>query len=512
LLAILVDLAFFLFAALCGVGVAWLVFFRQRSIPPALSEEPPAQFARETLSRLQELTCKVADDVDRHTSAVRQINEQLSDVDDEASVLQAVTQLIEANQRMQEQLDSAEQRLQLQARQIESHAVEARTDALTQVANRRALDDELCRCIADFAARGVPSTVMLVDVDHFKKFNDTHGHQAGDEVLRGVARVLRNNVGEFGLVARYGGEEFAVVFGGSSIQAVLGQAERARMAVASTSFRFSGRELFVTGSAGLAETQVADDVKEFIRRADEALYASKKGGRNCGHYHDGRINRKIRSDAIEAPPRIPVSEQVGDEWLFDSDLCAEKLYHEPLAHVSNRPTFFDDLIRRMAHWRRGGTPLSLMLLQVDGYGRVVADHGLDGAEVVLRVAAQLINAVMRDMDHVARLGEDTFALLMPGAELAQAVSVGERLRMACERCRLPRKAGTTWFTVSAGAVEATDGDDLRQILERARKALQAAVNQGRNRVCGHDSLGCTLRGENVAPAAAISFDEPAPTR
>jgi diguanylate cyclase len=504
-MSFLVDLAFFLFAAACGVGVAWLVFFRYRAAEPQHNhEETQAHFARETLSRLQELTTKVAADVDQHSSAVKQINARLADTEDEAAVLAAVAQLIEANKRMQEQLDSAEQRLQVQARQIESHAVEARTDALTQVANRRALDDEIRRCLAEFTDRGVVSTLMLIDVDHFKKFNDTHGHQSGDEALRGVARVLRTNVGEQGFVARYGGEEFAVIFAGLSLSAVLAPAEKARQSIAGTSFRCSGRELFVTVSAGLAEIHPGDQEKEFIRRADEALYSSKKAGRNCGHYNDGRSNHRIKADQLAAAPKTPIAEQIGDEWLFETEAPADKLYHEPLAHVSNRPTFFDDLIRRLSQWRRGGTPLSLLLVQVDGFGRLLADHGEDASEVVLRVAAQLVNAVLRDMDHVARLGDDTFAMLMPGAHLAQAISVAERLRAACERCRLPRKAGVGYFTVSAGVVEASEGDDLRLILERARKALQAAANQGRNRVCGHDLLGCTVRdGEATESAGAV---------
>jgi diguanylate cyclase len=502
-MSILIDLAFFVFAAACGVGVAWLVFFRYRLTETQTSEEAQARFAHETLARLQELTTKVAADVDEHSSAVEQINAKLADTDvnDEGAVLAAVAQLIEANRRMQEQLDTAEQRLQVQARQIESHAVEARTDALTQVANRRALDDEIRRALDEFAACGLTTTMMLIDVDHFKKFNDTHGHQAGDEVLRGVARVLRTNVGEGGLVARYGGEEFAIVFAGLTTKAVLGHAESARQAISSTSFRFAGRELFVTASAGLAEIQGGDSEKEFVRRADEALYSSKKAGRNCGHYNDGRANHRIKPETIAAQPKAPTGEQVGDEWMAD-EVPVEALYHEPLAHVSNRPTFFDDLIRRLAQWRRGGTPLSLLLVQVDGYGRLVSDHGSGGAEVVLRVAAQLINAVMRDMDHVARLEEDTFAMLLPGAHLSHAVAIADRLRAAVERCRLPRKAGTTWFTISVGVVEASNGDDLRLVLERARKALHAAVNQGRNRVCGHDVLGCTIKEAELAAAAA----------
>jgi diguanylate cyclase len=500
-MSFLIDLAFFVFAAACGVGVAWLVFFRYRLTETAASsEEAQARFARETLARLQELTIKVAADVDEHSVAVQQINAQLADTDtnDEAAVLAAVAQLIDANRRMQEQLDTAEQRLQVQARQIESHAVEARTDALTQVANRRALDDEVKRCLAEFEATGLTTSIMLIDVDHFKKFNDTHGHQAGDEVLRGVARVLRTSVGETALVARYGGEEFAVVFAGQTTKAVLAPAEAARQAIASTSFRFAGRELFVTASGGIAEIQTGDQEKEIIRRADEALYSSKKAGRNCGHYNDGRANHRIRPETIAPAPKTSTGDEVGDEWLFAADIPPETLYHEPLAHVSNRPTFFDDLIRRLAQWRRGGTPLSLLLVQVDGYGRIVADHGSSGAEVVLRVAAQLINAVMRDMDHVARLEEDTFAMLLPGAQLPHAVAIAERLRAAVERCRLPRRAGVSWFTISVGVVEASNGDDLRLVLERARKAMQTAVNQGRNRVCGHDVQGCVVKDAEPA--------------
>jgi diguanylate cyclase len=501
-MSFLIVLAFFVFAAACGVGVAWLVFFRYRLTESSPSEEAQARFARETLSRLQELTVKVAADVDEHSVAVQQINAQLADPDnnDEAAVLAAVAQLIDANRRMQEQLDTAEQRLQVQARQIESHAVEARTDALTQVANRRALDDEVRRCLAEFEATGLTSSIMLIDVDNFKKFNDTHGHQAGDEVLRGVARVLRSNIGETAQVARYGGEEFAVVFAGQTTKAVLAVAEAARHAIAGTSFRFAGRELFVTASGGIAEIQTGDQEKELIRRADEALYSSKKAGRNCGHYNDGRANHRIRPETIAPPPKPPAGDQVGDEWL-EAEVPPETLYHEPLAHVSNRPTFFDDLIRRLAQWRRGGTPLSLLLVQVDGYGRIVADHGTSGAEVVLRVAAQLINAVMRDMDHVARLEEDTFAMLLPGAQLPHAVAIGERLRAGVERCRLPRRAGVSWFTISVGVVEASNGDDLRLVLERARKAMQAAVHQGRNRVCGHDVLGCAVKDEDEREAS-----------
>jgi diguanylate cyclase len=400
---------------------------------------------------------------------------------------------------MQRQLDTAEERLQAQARQIESHAVEARTDALTQVANRRALDDELRRCAADYQRRGTPAILLLFDVDQFKKFNDTHGHQTGDEVLRGVARVLRSSLGDVGLVARYGGEEFAVICAGMGYAAIAAQAERARQAVATMHLRKGGQTLSVTVSGGLADFLPGDDDRELIRRADEALYTSKKTGRNCAHYNDGRCNHLVKPDQTQTTTAVVMpTAKIGDEWLYESEEEAEAQHREPIPHVSSRPVFFDDLIRRLSQCRRGGTPLTLLLVQVDAFPRIVNDHGPSAADVVLRVTAQLINAVMRDMDHVTRLGDDTFALILPGALLGDGVTIAERLRQAVERCRLPRKAGATWFTISVGVVEGGEGDDLRRILQRAREALGNAANQGRNRVIGHDALGTQVRAAELA--------------
>ena len=496
---LLIDLTSLFLAACGGAAAMWVVmWFRAPLLEPL--DEDEAGFARDTISKLQDLTRRVKDEVDQHAVCVEEISAQLTNTDDndESAVLAAVAQLIDANQQMQRKLDTAEERLKTQARQIESHAVEARTDALTQVANRRALDDELKRCVADLARRGMPTTVMLLDVDHFKRFNDTHGHPAGDDILRAVARVVRQAVGEIGFVARYGGEEFAVVFAGLAGTAAIPHGERARVAIATAGVKHGGRELRVTASAGVAEVLAGDTEKEVLGRADEALYASKNGGRNCGHHNDGRTNHLIKLEQPAVVATSPVAEQLGDEWMFEAEVATEALYREAIPHVSSRPAFFDDLIRRLSQWRRGHSPLTVILVQVDGLPRVVAEHGLSSAEVVLRVAAQLINAVMRDMDHASRLSEDTFALILPGALLHDGVAIAERLREAVERCRLPRKAGANWFTISSGVVEASDGDDLRRILQRGRSALAAAVNQGRNCVVGRDALGAHVLEADVA--------------
>jgi diguanylate cyclase len=489
-MTILLDILFLLLAALGGALAASVMWWKraQSTVPrPGASD---ARLASETLSRLQELTFRVAAEVDQHAECVEEISAQLAGDDhDEAAVIAAVTQLIDANRRMKRQLDTAEERLQTQAVELESHAAEARTDPLTLVANRRALDDELARCVAEFERRGTPTTLMLLDVDHFKRFNDAHGHQAGDDALKTVARVVRQHVGEVGLVARYGGEEFAVVLAGLDMAAATPYCERARQAVAATSLRQRSGEIRITASAGVAQLLAKESAGDMLGRADAALYASKNAGRNCAHLHDGRSCRLLRHN-VPAPAAcraLPGDSRIGDEWLYGGDVNTEALFEEPIANVSSRPVFFDEMIRRIGQCRRSGTPLALALIQVDAYGRIASDYGVTAADAVLRVASQLINASMRDMDHVTRLSEDTFALLLPGAVLSDAVTITERLRQAASRCRLPRRAGANWFTVSVGVVQTGREDDLRGLLERGRAALSEAINQGRNCVISQES-------------------------
>jgi diguanylate cyclase (GGDEF)-like protein len=158
----------------------------------------------------------------------------------------------------------------------------ARTDALTNLPNRRALEDELSRSSARCARDGTWLSVVAMDVDHFKSFNDTHGHAAGDAVLETVGRVLVEQCRKGDMPARYGGEEFTVVLPNTNPLGANVVAERIRRAFESSETTFEGRKLKVTMSLGVASAQGANatPVAGLAARADEALYSAKRGGRN----------------------------------------------------------------------------------------------------------------------------------------------------------------------------------------------------------------------------------------
>ena len=154
-------------------------------------------------SRVADLAKNVASDVGDHAAKMKAISADLAGIDREsaganAAVFSAMDQMMAANTELQQRLEQAEKQLAAQAAEIKTHESEARTDSLTGLSNRRAFDDELKRRLGEWQRKGTPCTLVLMDIDFFKKFNDTHGHQVGDEVLRQVAKVLGQTVARNG--------------------------------------------------------------------------------------------------------------------------------------------------------------------------------------------------------------------------------------------------------------------------------------------------------------------------
>ncbi len=156
-------------------------------------------------------------------------------------------------------------------------------DGLTGLHNKRYLLEFLDRELARSERRGGPVSLVLFDIDHFKRVNDGLGHLAGDFILSELAARVRGVVRKDELFARYGGEEFAIALPGTSREEALAVAERVRLLVAQAPFAYRGRDWPVTVSLGVATAEGTDPVSppELIGRADDRLYAAKNGGRNC---------------------------------------------------------------------------------------------------------------------------------------------------------------------------------------------------------------------------------------
>jgi diguanylate cyclase (GGDEF)-like protein len=154
------------------------------------------------------------------------------------------------------------------------------TDPLTGMANRRALFDAMNRELSSSRRHAEPVSLIVIDLDHFKRVNDTAGHEAGDQALAEVGRVIRETARAEDSVGRLGGEEFAVVVPGADLASALRAAERLREALASTPIAAGGRVFNLTASMGVAEWDGKEEPSALMSRADRLLYQAKDSGRD----------------------------------------------------------------------------------------------------------------------------------------------------------------------------------------------------------------------------------------
>lgn len=190
--------------------------------------------------------------------------------------------MLEANRRLEQQLQRTNNELDELRQQLETARQEASTDALTGLANRKAFDTALEECCAT-AAPGNGLCLIMADIDHFKRFNDSHGHLIGDKLLRFVANILKDSVKGQDLVARFGGEEFAILLPDTPLRGALAVAESLRARVQNQRLRRTDNQRplgGVTLSLGIACFRDGEAADTFVARADAALYQSKRLGRN----------------------------------------------------------------------------------------------------------------------------------------------------------------------------------------------------------------------------------------
>jgi diguanylate cyclase len=253
--------------------------------------------SRETTEKLQEAMDELRSFVGAAEQETRTYGDKLEDFSDSldkhghapafgslvGAMLQETRSMQERNQSLEDRLAETTAEVTQLREHFEQARREALSDGLTGLANRKNFEQTLSLLAKAAMESGDPLTLMLLDIDHFKLFNDRHGHQTGDTVLQLVARTLSDNVKGQDLAARYGGEEFAILLPRTRAdQAVkLGDNIRALIAARKLVKRHSGEALGrITVSAGVAEFRIGESLSTFVQRADGALYGAKREGRN----------------------------------------------------------------------------------------------------------------------------------------------------------------------------------------------------------------------------------------
>ena len=187
------------------------------------------------------------------------------------------------NSKLRDRLADSSNEIQSLREHLESVQQETMTDALTGIANRKAFDATLLQEAEHALEKGSDLSLLLGDIDHFKRFNDTYGHQVGDQVLKLVGMILQQTTTGSAKPSRYGGEEFAIVVPRADLKQAVELAEKVRNTVASKRIRkrSTGEDFGnITMSIGIAQFKAGEPVTDLIQRADESLYHAKNAGRN----------------------------------------------------------------------------------------------------------------------------------------------------------------------------------------------------------------------------------------
>jgi diguanylate cyclase len=243
---------------------------------------------RQVLTGMAESAAQVREKTARFGNTLEALHTEL----EQGQPGSAVSQALQGTREMREAMSSLHHRLAESQReiatlraQVQRAQNDALVDALTGLANRRAFDQRMSELLSTrIVDPQAPEPVLAVaDIDHFKRINDTFGHNFGDQVLRAVAQALAQVAGQQALVARTGGEEFSLLMAGASVDQGRQLAEAVRATVASSRVRRKGVDEVlerVTLSLGVAQYRGSESALEFIERADQALYAAKQGGRD----------------------------------------------------------------------------------------------------------------------------------------------------------------------------------------------------------------------------------------
>ncbi|MCL2469035.1 MAG: GGDEF domain-containing protein [Alphaproteobacteria bacterium] len=249
-----------------------------------------AQNVRKEIEKLMLVVEQSAKDAKNYDSSLTDFSGSLQSSTSMEQIKQAVlkvareTQVMAAqNQKLQDQLSHAAQDMVDLRSDLDKVRKDSLTDPLTGIGNRAYFSEQLAHVLQESRETGTPVSLLMADIDHFKKFNDNYGHLIGDEVLKLVAKTLVENLKGRDIIARYGGEEFVIILPHTTVQdaARVADSLRDHLSTKQIRRRKTHENLgIVTISLGAAQYKDGEDPQNLIDRADLGLYAAKQAGRN----------------------------------------------------------------------------------------------------------------------------------------------------------------------------------------------------------------------------------------
>ncbi len=244
----------------------------------------------ENIDSVQQIIRSASQSAKSYSGSLEEANISLdSEINPEAlkqltqSLLAKTRQMQINNKQLEERLELSRSEMALLQSDLEEVRRDAMTDSLTNLSNRKCFDRELEILMQKANETSSPLCLVMLDIDHFKTFNDTYGHQTGDQVLRLVAATLKKNIKGRDIAARYGGEEFSIILPGTKLKDAVALSDKIRKAIQAKELlkRSTNEKLGrITASFGVALLVSKDSPSTFIERADQALYMAKRTGRN----------------------------------------------------------------------------------------------------------------------------------------------------------------------------------------------------------------------------------------
>ena len=363
-------------------------------------------------------------------------------------------------------------------------------DELTGTHNRR----HLMRLIERASERGQRFSLCLLDIDFFKRINDTCGHSAGDAVLRTFARTVQSQVRPGDTFGRYGGEEFLLMLPETTAASAMTLAERVRLAIEEMRCTELGPAVVMTVSIGVAEFRPGESIAQAIGRADEALYLAKSAGRNRVACHGDTAPL-----AVAPPPAVHDTHDLGASLARLLDGAQADM----LTGLLNRRILRDRLQHAMQRANRSDRPLALLLFNINKFREINEAFGVEAGDAILVRTGALLRGALREGDSVARWGGDEFiAVLEDAGGEAEARQVAAKI---IERFTAPLALGDgeaprqCFITLSVGIALYPSADcSMDALLRRAEQALARARTTGGHSVELVGGAGAAPQSERLA--------------